>query len=174
MGTPGKAYHVCQTPSGFANRLELAPIGPTVNDDNITNLDGLTSVVGLDLSESRISDVGLKVVAGLKDIEYLQLAQTNVTDDGLLTLSTLTKVEAIDLTGTKVTQAGAEHLKRLPALKFICSAGTTLVSVDGCIVDNTVKTDSWLGIKHNVHWHTRGWSIVSSKFQVANEKKGEN
>jgi hypothetical protein len=164
MGSPGKFYTLHDTPNGPVNRLELAPVGAAVNDDNVKNLKGLTSVVGLDLSNSRITDAGLGVVAELVDLEYLQLAHTGITDEGLRAISTLANIEVIDLTGTRVTQAGAAHLENLASLKYVCAAGTSLVNVNGRIVDCDVKTESWIGIKHHEDWQERHWAIVSVKF----------
>jgi Leucine-rich repeat (LRR) protein len=108
-----------------------------LNDAKLKNLEGLTAVVGLDLSDTQISDAGLASLKGLTTLEYLQLAQTDVGDKGMEQLVDLVNLELLDLTYTRVTQDCATHLERLPKLKKVYACGTKLSHIQGVEVDYT-------------------------------------
>jgi len=159
MGCSEKNFTRANGPDGAYNRLELA-CGRTVNDHNIRNLEGLTAVFGLDLSDARITDAGLESISGLTDLRYLQLSGTDITDAGLANLEQLKNLEALDLTDTRVTQQAALHLQELPKLKIVYAAGTQLSRVDGVTVDSSRITESWCGMNHKTDWESRGWSLA--------------
>ena len=74
-------------------------------------LDGGACAVGLestvlDLSETQITDAGLKELVGLKNLQTLKLGFTRVTDAGLVTLRALPRLRSLYLWQTDVT-AGA-------------------------------------------------------------------
>ena len=73
----------------------------------------------LTLSNSQVTDAGLKELAGLKQLQTLGLSDTQVTDAGLKELASLKQLQTLVLGGTKVTDAGMQELqKALPKLRI--------------------------------------------------------
>jgi hypothetical protein len=54
----------------------------------------------------------LKHLAGLKRLTVLNLSDTQVSDAGVKELAALTNLTDLDLRGTKVTAAGVKELRR--------------------------------------------------------------
>ena len=54
------------------------------------HLKGLTSLFGISLMNTQVSDAGLVHLKGLTDLRYLDLSGTEVTDAGLVQLKGLT------------------------------------------------------------------------------------
>jgi hypothetical protein len=71
------------------------------------------------LRETRMTDTGLKDVAKLTRLVYLNLSATPITDAGLRELTNLKHIKALNLTGTEVTEGGIEKLqKALPKVRI--------------------------------------------------------
>lgn len=119
---PGKAAKI---------RIELSFRGREIDDAAITHLRGLTGVVGLDVSETKITDAGLAVISTLPDLEYLQLAETTVTDAGLDALVRLKHLSRLDIRGTRVTNGAKPILQRVEALDIVYAKGTELSEGEG-------------------------------------------
>jgi internalin A len=69
-------------------------------------------VIGVRLSFSAVTDVGLKELAPLKNLTCLYLAATQVTDAGLKGLAPLKNLTTLHLSRTKVTDAGVQELQK--------------------------------------------------------------
>ena len=90
------------------------PYGKFAPPMYLTEAD-LGKVTSLNLSDTKITDEGLKEVAKLQQIELLYLERTQITDAGLMEVAKLQKLSGLDLTGTKTTDAGlAEVVIALP------------------------------------------------------------
>jgi hypothetical protein len=132
------------------NRIEFCLRGGvgtivTIDDAKLKNLEGLTGIVGLDLSETKITDAGLASLKGLETLEYLQLAKKAVTDRGLEHLVGLRHLQALDLVDTLVTQEASKVLTRLPRLKVVYAKGTRLTGVkNGVRVDREHGSEPWI------------------------------
>ena len=74
---------------------------------------------GLDLSDTRVTDAGLKELAGKKSLQLLSLHDTPVTDAGLKELSGLTNLQTLNLERTQVTNAGMKDLAGLTSLQSL-------------------------------------------------------
>lgn len=66
----------------------------------------------LDLSFTRISDEGLKAVASQSELRHISLINCRVTDSGIASLTRLTHLREIYLTKTSVSSQAAEQLRR--------------------------------------------------------------
>jgi Leucine-rich repeat (LRR) protein len=64
------------------------------------------------LSDTNVTDDGLKHLQGLTQLRTLDLSATNVTDAGLKHLQGLTELQILDLNGTKATGDGVKRLQR--------------------------------------------------------------
>jgi hypothetical protein len=82
----------------------------------------------LDLSETQISDDGLKHLAGLT-FRGIHLQRTNVTDAGLAHLKGNPKLCWLHLNNTRVTDAGMIHVKEMPELGRLHLDGTQITDV---------------------------------------------
>jgi Leucine-rich repeat (LRR) protein len=112
-------------------RLQLLYLSQSsISDAGLKHLRGLTELRSLSLSGARISDTGLAHLKGVTELSQLDLGSTQVTDRGLAHLKGLTKLSGLDLHGTQVTDAGLTHLKGLTSLRQI-SLGGTLVTDAG-------------------------------------------
>jgi internalin A len=65
----------------------------------------------LNLSDSKVTDAGLKSLKGRNDFDALDLKRTAITDAGLTELQGMSHLQMVDLTKTKATDAGVAELK---------------------------------------------------------------
>jgi hypothetical protein len=81
---------------------------------------GLEGIVRhVDLSNTRVTDAGLKHLKEMTDLQTLHLGRTKVTDAGLEHLKGMTRLKHLDLRNTQVTEAGANGLKQaLPNVRI--------------------------------------------------------
>src|SRR5262245_16155251 len=73
-------------------------------------------IVGVSLSNTKVTDADLKELARLTELSSLGLSCTNVTDMGLKELPALPKLTRLYLSETKVTDAGMKELSTLKNL----------------------------------------------------------
>jgi hypothetical protein len=90
-----------------------------VNDRILTNVEVLTELKSLNLSDTRITDSGLEKLRGLKTLRLLALSGTQVTNNGLDHIMGLTRLETLSLHDTEISDAGLEHLKGLTELEYL-------------------------------------------------------
>jgi hypothetical protein len=84
------------------------------------------SVVGVDLSETKVIDASLEHLKALTGLQVVILKGTRVTDDGVARLKGLTDIEALELSRTRVTDKGLEYLKGFPNLRRLDLGGTQI------------------------------------------------
>ena len=83
-------------------------------------LEGLKKLSRLDLTQSKVTDAGLKEIAGLKNLHFLLLAGTKVTDAGLKELAGLKNLQELDLDEVaEITDAGLKELAVLENLQSL-------------------------------------------------------
>jgi uncharacterized membrane protein len=100
--------------------------GTRVGDVGLATLAKMPHLTRLFLQKTAISDDGLRHLSGLKNLEYLNLYGTNVTDAGLEHLEGLDRLKALYLWQTRVTEEGAEQLKETqPDLEIVLGAPVT-------------------------------------------------
>ena len=76
-------------------------------------------IVYVDLSDTKLTDAGLKVLTELTALRILALSGTKVTDAVITELKELKNLKYLDLTDIKVTDAGVQELEgALPALQI--------------------------------------------------------
>ena len=91
-----------------------------VTDAGLKELAGLKQLTTLDLFGTQVTDAGLKELAGLMQLTTLYLSETQVTDAGLKELAGLKQLTTLDLSYTRVTATGTAELgKALPHCKII-------------------------------------------------------
>ncbi len=92
-------------------------IKPTESD--LIQLLALPSLERLALSESKLTDEGLKYVGRLTRLTFLDLSHTSITDAGLVYLKGLDRLEYLNLGPSGVKGSGVVHLKTLVHLKSV-------------------------------------------------------
>jgi Leucine-rich repeat (LRR) protein len=83
---------------------------------HVVQLADLRKWVCLDLSETAITDAGLKQLKEVTNLLELDLSHTQITDAGLMHVKGLPDLTRLSLRGTDVTDAGLEHLEALTPL----------------------------------------------------------
>ena len=79
----------------------------------------LGKIMNLFLTNTQITDAGLKDVAKLQKLEELDLHDTQITDEGIRQLAKLQKLEGLDLSRTKITDAGLKGVTKLKQLGYL-------------------------------------------------------
>lgn len=144
-------------------KAELAPDGSVralsfrqgwVSDTDLDLVAKLDKLERLDLSSTRVTDLGLLKLKDLKNVRELNLFYAElVTDEGLAAMRNWTKIERINARGTKVTDntlallagkttitaldigyaevtdSGLQHLSTLPNLRELSFGGNKLTEV---------------------------------------------
>jgi hypothetical protein len=133
---------------------ELALRGSWVTDGDLDSVAALTHLQKLDLSLTRITDLGLLRLKGLKNVRELNLFFAElVTDEGLAAVKGWSRLERVNFRGTKVTDntlatlagnnaivaldigyaevtdSGLQHLARFPALRELAFGGNKMTEV---------------------------------------------
>ena len=92
---------------------------PTLSDSDMAYVAKLSSLVGLGLRGSHVTDIGLVHLKTLTQLEELSLANTRVSDEGLAHLKSLTQLQSLWLNNTRVTKQGVEELRKaLPSCQI--------------------------------------------------------
>ena len=86
------------------------------NDRYVRLFSGLKQLTSLDLSNTQITDLGLKELRKLTTLTSLNLKYTGVSDLGLCELAALSNLETLNLDSTKITDAGLIELRLLQNL----------------------------------------------------------
>ena len=95
-----------------ANVFSLDLSGSSISDSDLANLDQLTHLTRLDLSETAIVGQGLEALTGLNYLEYLNLFGTDVNDEALSIIQQVPNIVAVYLWQTATTSEGIEALRQ--------------------------------------------------------------
>lgn len=128
--------------SGLAAVTSLAKLkrislhGCPISDAGVDRLRG-SEVEELDLSQTGVGDVGLKLMGDLSSLKVLDVRGTKVTDAGLAHLGRAKGLSDLNLSGTNVTGSGLSHLKAKPDLEKLAFDDTligddALAELAGC------------------------------------------
>src|SRR3954451_11186572 len=86
-----------------------------IDDSDLLELARLPQLTDLDLSETRITDIGFQYLKPLKNITRVNLYYAEQIGDGALAVMREWKnLKEVNLRGTKMTDAGLVHLAGLP------------------------------------------------------------
>jgi hypothetical protein len=91
----------------------------------------------LSLSNTAMTDAGLRQVASLTQLRQLYIAGTKVSASGLAALGTLQHLETLDITATAVQAEPQIDLRSLKSLKTVYeyeSDERTILVPEGCSV----------------------------------------
>jgi Leucine-rich repeat (LRR) protein len=102
-----------------------------VGDSDIANLARIPTLCRLDLSQTRISDHGLRQLKDAPAITDLNLRYAElITDEGISALKSWKHLERFNLEGTKITDSALQHISGLTSLQAL-NIGGVLVTDAG-------------------------------------------
>jgi internalin A len=90
-----------------------------VTDAALKELAPLNNLRKLELDGNEITGAGLKHLAPLEKLEELDLSRTSVGDAGLKELAPFRELRSLDLWNAQVTDAGLKHLSALTKLRSL-------------------------------------------------------
>ncbi len=95
--------------------------GIALTDEGLANVGGFVDLRKLRISNTQVSNPGLKHLAGLASLQRLDLSGLqSVADDGVKHLQGLTTMKWLDLSGTAVTDEGINKLQQaLPECEIV-------------------------------------------------------
>jgi internalin A len=86
-----------------------------IEDSDLLEVARLSTVTDLDLSETRITDIGFQALKTLPNVSRMNLYYAEQIGDGALAaMKGWKQLRSLNLRGTKVTDAGLVHLAGLP------------------------------------------------------------
>jgi hypothetical protein len=99
---------------------------PPITDDSLPGLWSLNKCLGLDLSDTQVTDAGMVHLKGSDNLTSLDLANTQVGDAGIEHIAANANLVSLGLSHTAVTDAGMGHLASMPGLRNLQLDGTQL------------------------------------------------
>jgi hypothetical protein len=105
--------------AGLSKLKTLYLYNTGISGRGLRHLSGLQSLEALDVSNSPFTDEGIEPLRQFPRLRWLQLSNTRITDSGLRHLSTLQSLTDLQLMNTDVSDAGLEHIQCLASLKQV-------------------------------------------------------
>jgi len=101
------------------------PAAAAITDDDLHHFVALPNLIGLDLSQSLITDAGLETIAQIERLKNLKLFRVNVSDQGIAALGALPNLDMLNLDSTPISGRALETISSFPKLRSL-----TLTSTD--------------------------------------------
>jgi hypothetical protein len=101
---------------GLTSLEGIGLLGTGVTDAEILRLRGMHRLRHLNLLAPRVSATGLAVLADMPALDYLHIDSPLIDDTALVRVSRVSHLSALRLSGTAVTDAGMKHLAALKNL----------------------------------------------------------
>ena len=110
---------------------EVDLVGSWVSDDDLTRIGALLDLRKIDLSHTKISDLGFAHLRPLKNVVYLNCFYCSyITDGGVAFLKDWVNLEYLNVRGSEVTSRVFEHLAKMKNLRTL-DVGFSRVNDDG-------------------------------------------
>jgi Leucine-rich repeat (LRR) protein len=110
---------------------EVDLLATWVTDDDLARIGALPDLRKIDLSHTRISDLGLAHLRPLKKVVSLNCSSCSyITDGGVASLKDWVNLEYLNVRGSEVTSRVFEHLARMKNLRTL-DVGFSRVNDDG-------------------------------------------
>jgi len=91
-----------------------------IDDCALVHLAHFSGLQELYLSNTRVSDEGLRLLNGLKGLIRLNIYQTKISDAGLSSLTKLTGLKWLTCSGTGITEEGLHSFRQaMPGCKAV-------------------------------------------------------
>lgn len=111
--------------------LDRSALSSDANDEDCELLSAIHGLRGVNLTQSKISSVGLDFVSELRSLESLSVSFTNTSDEDIPTIVRLRDLRELDLSLTMITDNGLAELQNLPRLQDLALTAT-------CITDDGI------------------------------------
>jgi internalin A len=125
---PESADEVLKVVDALTTIRGLSLFRTNVTDAGLVHLRGLVHMESLDISETEITDAGLVNLRGLTRLSMLHLGRTKVKGEGLRYIAGITAIKELDLSGTKVGDRGLIHLRGLKNLENLWLTDTPVTN----------------------------------------------
>jgi len=96
------------------------------NDVDLEDIIAATTLEGIALDETQITDKASTLLATLPNLREVGLSRTGITDTTLKRLSELPKLRSLDVSYTAITDVGLRHLHNAKTLTSINLAETSV------------------------------------------------
>jgi internalin A len=114
---------------GHITEVDLT--GTWVTDEDLSRIGALPDLRKIDLSHTKISDLGLARLRPLKNVVYLKCFYCSyITDGGVAYLKDWVNLEYLNVRGSEVTSRVFEHLAKMKNLRTL-DTGFSRVNDDG-------------------------------------------
>jgi hypothetical protein len=97
-------------------KLDVLGLAKTKIGDATLAALALPELTQLNISETSVTDAGLKSLTACPKLSQLKCDKTKITDAGLLALANCAALEELDASGTPITDAGVKHIAKMPNL----------------------------------------------------------
>jgi len=131
-----------------------------VSDHGMRMLRSAPGIVELNLYYTElITDEGLSAVKGWKHLKRLNLRGTKITDKTLEMLATVPTLESLDIGFAEITDVGLDHLALLPNLRELTIGGNKLTD-DGVQLLRQIPQLTYLDLSGQQRTDSGLWSIT--------------
>jgi hypothetical protein len=107
-------------------RLGGSPTGEPVSDADLANLTYFPNLEFLSLSDSKVTNDGLKQLSAVPGLRRVDLSWTSIGDAGVANLIAATNIRDLDLSFTRVTDFVMNHLSQMNQLRHLSLPGTSI------------------------------------------------
>eukprot|EP00252_Welwitschia_mirabilis_P007649 TRINITY_DN1924_c0_g1_i6.p1 TRINITY_DN1924_c0_g1~~TRINITY_DN1924_c0_g1_i6.p1 ORF type:complete len:113 (-),score=7.71 TRINITY_DN1924_c0_g1_i6:431-769(-) len=105
----------------FKKLRSLELCGGGITDVGVRNMKDLTLLTSLNLSQnSSLSDVALEYISGMTELVSLNLSNSRITNAGLLHLRPLKNLTSLTLIGCKVSKSEINKLRATHLPNLCC------------------------------------------------------
>jgi uncharacterized protein (TIGR02996 family) len=106
--------------AGLPGIFDITLHGRGIDDDQLTHLPGMKQLRGLEITEARITDAGMALLAPLVGLKRLSLIECpQVSDAGLAPLAGMSGLERLELASSEITDTGIAHFAGLRELRSL-------------------------------------------------------
>lgn len=124
LGNTVSEHYRRHTRSSLFSERDDPRVRTHITDRSCSWIAKMKELCELDLSNTLVTDAGIRRLRRLKNLRSLDLSCTRITDKALSTLACLDQLEELDLSYTLVTDDGMRLLAPLPRLKRLALNGT--------------------------------------------------
>jgi Leucine-rich repeat (LRR) protein len=129
-----------------------------VGDAGVKAFGGLSSLIHLNLSDTKVGDTGLEHLSRLTKLEELSLANTAITDAGLVHLSAMRKMHLLVLDGTAVNGSGLGALTKMPNMSQLQ------------LMNSQLTGENWMKFVPKMESYDRGLMFLSKGSKITPEE----
>jgi len=123
----------CELISSLHGLRALNLTESNITDDGLRLVCEVQSLESLSVSYTNVTDAAIESIAKLVDLRELDLSITLLSDEGLAKVGELRTLEELRLSSTGISEDGIVHLLNLQKLKFL-DVSETAIAEDGIAI----------------------------------------